>query len=158
MTGALVVYSGTFMRYALAVSPRNYLLFGCHAVNFSAQATQGYRFLNYWKYVFNPSLPSSSASTTHHSILARRNGANMSFLNLDGEVGKPSLPRRALSRARNPLKPAHRETNDLTISFFARVLFSVCFPPALLCSVSPILLIIYISAVESQTLQERACG
>ncbi|CAL00701.1 pyruvate transporter MPC1 [Aspergillus niger CBS 101883] len=51
MTGALVIYSGTFMRYALAVSPKNYLLFACHAVNFSAQLTQGYRYLNYWKYV-----------------------------------------------------------------------------------------------------------
>lgn len=51
MTGALVVYSGTFMRYSLAVSPKNYLLFGCHLINFSAQVTQGYRFLNYWKYV-----------------------------------------------------------------------------------------------------------
>lgn len=35
------------MRYAFAVSPANYLLFGCHLVNFSAQATQGYRFINY---------------------------------------------------------------------------------------------------------------
>ena len=51
MTGALVIYSATFMRYALAVSPKNYLLFACHAVNFSAQLTQGYRYLNYWKYV-----------------------------------------------------------------------------------------------------------
>ena len=51
MTGALVVYSGTFMRYALAVSPKNYLLFACHAINFSAQCTQGYRYLNDWKYV-----------------------------------------------------------------------------------------------------------
>lgn len=51
MTGALTVYSATFMRYALAVSPANYLLFGCHLVNFSAQATQGYRYLNYWKCV-----------------------------------------------------------------------------------------------------------
>lgn len=52
MTGALTVYSATFMRYSLAVSPKNYLLFGCHLINFSAQATQGYRYLNYWKYVF----------------------------------------------------------------------------------------------------------
>ncbi|KAL6236061.1 hypothetical protein BDW75DRAFT_207624 [Aspergillus navahoensis] len=51
MTGALVIYSATFMRYALAVSPKNYLLFACHAINFSAQCTQGYRYLNYWKYV-----------------------------------------------------------------------------------------------------------
>jgi Mitochondrial pyruvate carriers len=49
MTGALTVYSGTFMRYALAVTPPNYLLFACHAINFSAQLTQGYRYLNYWK-------------------------------------------------------------------------------------------------------------
>jgi hypothetical protein len=51
MTGALTIYSATFMRYALAVTPQNYLLFACHAINFSAQLTQGYRYLNYWKYV-----------------------------------------------------------------------------------------------------------
>lgn len=56
MTGALVVYSATFARYALAVSPKNYLLFGCHAINFSAQSVQGYRFLEYWKYVLSLSL------------------------------------------------------------------------------------------------------
>jgi hypothetical protein len=48
MTAALCGYSGVFMRYAMAVSPVNYLLFGCHLVNFSAQSTQGYRFINYW--------------------------------------------------------------------------------------------------------------
>ncbi|KAI7279290.1 hypothetical protein KC345_g5420 [Hortaea werneckii] len=48
MTLALCGYSSVFMRYALAVSPKNYLLFGCHVVNFSAQMTQGYRYLNYW--------------------------------------------------------------------------------------------------------------
>ncbi|KXL48635.1 hypothetical protein M433DRAFT_56768 [Acidomyces richmondensis BFW] len=48
MTVALIGYSSVFMRYALAVTPKNYLLFGCHAVNFSAQVTQGYRFVNYW--------------------------------------------------------------------------------------------------------------
>uniref|UniRef100_A0A093V1M9 Mitochondrial pyruvate carrier n=1 Tax=Talaromyces marneffei PM1 TaxID=1077442 RepID=A0A093V1M9_TALMA len=51
MTGALVVYSATFMRYSLAVSPKNYLLFACHAINFTSQSIQGYRYLNYWKYV-----------------------------------------------------------------------------------------------------------
>jgi hypothetical protein len=51
MTGALVVYSATFMRYSLAVSPKNYLLFACHAINFTSQTIQGYRYLNYWKYV-----------------------------------------------------------------------------------------------------------
>ncbi|KAK8197832.1 mitochondrial pyruvate carrier [Phyllosticta capitalensis] len=50
MTAALTCYSAVFMRYALAVSPKNYLLFGCHLVNFSAQATQGYRYLSYWNF------------------------------------------------------------------------------------------------------------
>lgn len=50
MTGALTLYSGTFMRYALAVSPANYLLFGCHAINFSSQLVQGYRYLNYFHF------------------------------------------------------------------------------------------------------------
>ncbi|KAL2386445.1 hypothetical protein RJ035_002315 [Blastomyces gilchristii] len=50
MTGALVIYSGTFMRYALAVTPKNYLLFACHFVNFGAQLTQGYRYLNWWNW------------------------------------------------------------------------------------------------------------
>jgi mitochondrial pyruvate carrier 1 len=47
MTLALLGYSSTFMRYAMAVTPKNYLLFGCHVVNFGAQATQGYRYVNY---------------------------------------------------------------------------------------------------------------
>ncbi|KAK2748315.1 hypothetical protein FQN57_000973 [Myotisia sp. PD_48] len=50
MTGALVIYSGTFMRYSLAVTPKNYLLFGCHLINFGAQLTQGYRYMQYWKW------------------------------------------------------------------------------------------------------------
>lgn len=49
MTGALVIYSATFMRYALAVQPKNYLLFLCHFVNEGAQLTQGYRYLQYHK-------------------------------------------------------------------------------------------------------------
>ncbi|EPE29237.1 hypothetical protein GLAREA_00397 [Glarea lozoyensis ATCC 20868] len=47
MTGALTIYSATFMRYALAVSPKNYLLFACHFVNEGAQLTQGYRWMQY---------------------------------------------------------------------------------------------------------------
>lgn len=47
-TAALTVYSATFMRYALAVTPKNYLLFACHFVNFNAQLTQGYRWYDYW--------------------------------------------------------------------------------------------------------------
>ncbi|KAI9865983.1 MAG: pyruvate transporter mpc1 [Trichoglossum hirsutum] len=50
MTGALVIYSATFMRYALAVQPKNYLLFGCHFLNEGAQITQGYRYLQYWNW------------------------------------------------------------------------------------------------------------
>ncbi|KAL9085509.1 MAG: hypothetical protein Q9165_007554 [Trypethelium subeluteriae] len=50
MTMALIGYSSVFMRYAMAVTPKNYLLFGCHIVNFSAQCTQGYRYLNYWNF------------------------------------------------------------------------------------------------------------
>ncbi|EKG14781.1 hypothetical protein MPH_08056 [Macrophomina phaseolina MS6] len=48
MTAALIGYSSVFMRYALAVTPKNYLLFGCHAVNWSAQVVQGYRYVNHW--------------------------------------------------------------------------------------------------------------
>jgi hypothetical protein len=47
MTGALIIYSATFMRNALAVQPKNYLLFLCHFVNEGAQLTQGCRYLQY---------------------------------------------------------------------------------------------------------------
>lgn len=47
-TLALTLYATTFMRYALAVTPKNYLLFACHFVNFNAQVTQGYRWYDYW--------------------------------------------------------------------------------------------------------------
>jgi len=47
MTAALCVYSATFMRYSLAVTPKNYLLFLCHFVNEGSQLTQGYRYLNW---------------------------------------------------------------------------------------------------------------
>ncbi|KAI1845660.1 hypothetical protein JX265_005350 [Neoarthrinium moseri] len=49
MTAALTVYSATFMRYSLAVTPKNYLLFACHFINECSQLTQGYRFVN-WHY------------------------------------------------------------------------------------------------------------
>ncbi|KAF2015950.1 small nuclear ribonucleoprotein B [Aaosphaeria arxii CBS 175.79] len=48
MTGALALYSAVFMRYALAVSPKNYLLFGCHFINCASQLTQGYRYVQYF--------------------------------------------------------------------------------------------------------------
>ncbi|CCC69953.1 hypothetical protein NCAS_0D03720 [Naumovozyma castellii] len=47
MTFALVAYSAVFMRYATAVTPKNYLLFGCHFVNEVAQLAQGYRFIDF---------------------------------------------------------------------------------------------------------------
>jgi len=50
MTAALTLYSATFMRYSMAVTPKNYLLFACHFINFNAQLTQGYRFVQYWNY------------------------------------------------------------------------------------------------------------
>jgi hypothetical protein len=50
MTGALTVYSATFMRYSLAVQPKNYLLFLCHFVNEGSQLTQGYRWMQYHKW------------------------------------------------------------------------------------------------------------
>ncbi|KAI4159068.1 MAG: hypothetical protein LQ342_006914 [Letrouitia transgressa] len=50
MTASLTVYSATFMRYSMAVTPRNPLLFACHLGNFGAQVTQGYRFVDYWYY------------------------------------------------------------------------------------------------------------
>lgn len=49
MTGCLTIYSATFMRYAMAVTPQNYLLFACHFINFNAQLMQGYRWTQYWK-------------------------------------------------------------------------------------------------------------
>ncbi|KAJ3016096.1 UNVERIFIED_CONTAM: pyruvate transporter mpc1 [Siphonaria sp. JEL0065] len=47
MTAVLCVYSGLFMKFALDVQPRNYLLFACHFANEGAQLMQGYRFVNY---------------------------------------------------------------------------------------------------------------
>ena len=37
MTGALVVYSGLFMRFAWRVQPRNYILLACHTANANVQ-------------------------------------------------------------------------------------------------------------------------
>jgi mitochondrial pyruvate carrier 1 len=49
MTAALTVYSAVFMRYSVAIQPKNYLLFACHFVNECSQLTQGYRFVD-WHY------------------------------------------------------------------------------------------------------------
>ncbi|KAG0681896.1 pyruvate transporter mpc1 [Pichia californica] len=47
MTAALIVYSAVFMRFSVAVTPKNYLLFGCHLINEFAQVSQGFRYVNY---------------------------------------------------------------------------------------------------------------
>jgi len=47
MTGTMVVYSSLFIRFAWAVSPRNYLLFACHTFNVGAQLNQLRRALEY---------------------------------------------------------------------------------------------------------------
>lgn len=47
VVSALCLYSLVFMRFAWKVQPRNLLLFGCHITNFSAQAVQGGRFVQY---------------------------------------------------------------------------------------------------------------
>lgn len=47
MTGSLILYSLVFMRYSLAITPKNYLLFGCHFVNEAAQIGQGFRWLKH---------------------------------------------------------------------------------------------------------------
>lgn len=70
MTGTLVVYAMVFMRYSLAVTPKNYLLFGCHAVNFCAQSTQAYRYLNYWNFGGREKIGATAASTEAQSIKA----------------------------------------------------------------------------------------
>jgi hypothetical protein len=46
-TPALAGYSAVFMRYSLAVTPKNPLLFACHFINFGSQITQGYRWYDY---------------------------------------------------------------------------------------------------------------
>lgn len=47
MTGSLILYSLVFMRYSMAVTPQNYLLFGCHFVNELAQLSQGFRWVKH---------------------------------------------------------------------------------------------------------------
>lgn len=69
MTGALTLYSGTFMRYALAVSPANYLLFGCHAINFTSQLVQGYRYINYFHFGGKEAQLSEKAKAAGHEAV-----------------------------------------------------------------------------------------
>ncbi|XP_063900051.1 probable mitochondrial pyruvate carrier 1 isoform X2 [Zophobas morio] len=47
LTSALIVYSGLFMRWSLAISPPNYVLFACHVTNEILQVVQlGRWFMN----------------------------------------------------------------------------------------------------------------
>ncbi|KAJ3330731.1 pyruvate transporter mpc1 [Blyttiomyces sp. JEL0837] len=50
MTAVLCVYSGLFMKFALDVQPRNYLLFACHITNEACQLVQMGRYIN-WHYM-----------------------------------------------------------------------------------------------------------
>lgn len=47
----MLIYSATFMRFAVKVRPANPLLFACHFTNEFAQLLQGYRYLDYYQYV-----------------------------------------------------------------------------------------------------------
>ncbi|CAC9699027.1 mitochondrial pyruvate carrier protein 1, putative [Plasmodium sp. DRC-Itaito] len=47
MTSVLTIYSLLFMRYALAIKPKNYLLFSCHATNTLVQSILLYKKLKY---------------------------------------------------------------------------------------------------------------
>lgn len=110
MTAALVVYAATFMRYSLAVTPKNYLLFACHLTNFGAQTTQGYRYLSYWKYV------GSAVRATQPSLIPQIKASLEFFLAngyffrafVAGVDGKPSSPKR-LSRV--PWPPRHKKAS-----------------------------------------------
>ncbi|GAW82164.1 mitochondrial pyruvate carrier protein 1 [Plasmodium gonderi] len=47
MTAVLAIYSILFMRYSLAIKPKNYLLFSCHATNTVVQSILLFRKLKY---------------------------------------------------------------------------------------------------------------
>ncbi|EUD67708.1 hypothetical protein C922_01896 [Plasmodium inui San Antonio 1] len=47
MTAVLTFYSILFMRYSLAIKPKNYLLFSCHATNTVVQSILLFRKLKY---------------------------------------------------------------------------------------------------------------
>lgn len=115
MTGALVVYSATFMRYSLAVSPRNYLLFGCHLINFSAQVTQGYRYLNHFKYVMIYPWSAGSAGVSIELMF-----------DIAGEARKQNSHRR-LQRASRLRRLVHKLAKQWICPFFSyHIIHVVC--------------------------------
>ncbi len=56
MTTAMCIYSALFMRFALAIQPRNLLLFACHVCNEGVQLNQ----LRRW-YTWHSSQPAAPA-------------------------------------------------------------------------------------------------
>lgn len=94
MTAALMLYSGTFMRYAFAVTPANYLLFACHFVNFGAQGTQGYRYLQYWNFGGREASLSDQAK-----LEAKRIGADGKEMAADAKEGAQGIVDQAKQKA-----------------------------------------------------------
>lgn len=62
MTIALCIYSALFMRFALRVQPRNYLLFACHITNETAQLYQLQRVYGGYDIFYRPPVKTVSAS------------------------------------------------------------------------------------------------
>lgn len=75
MTGALILYSTTFMRYAFAVTPINYLLFACHFVNEGAQLTQAYRYITYHYRGGKEAAIEAAAADAKNNVVAKAEGA-----------------------------------------------------------------------------------
>jgi len=61
MTVTLAIYSCFFMRWALAISPTNYPLLVCHAINVTAQSTQLVRYFTSTKTSASTSAPAISS-------------------------------------------------------------------------------------------------
>lgn len=64
MTGALILYSAVFMKYSVSITPKNYLLLGCHIVNEISQLGQGFRYINY-NYLSNKGESTPSTTTAN---------------------------------------------------------------------------------------------
>ncbi|KJR83376.1 pyruvate transporter MPC1 [Sporothrix schenckii 1099-18] len=87
MTFALVIYSATFMRYALAVTPKNYLLFLCHFINEGSQLTQGYRYMNY-NHWGGKDAASSATSSVKGALEAAKTQAKAAEAKVEAAVKK----------------------------------------------------------------------
>ncbi|KIH94020.1 hypothetical protein SPBR_05999 [Sporothrix brasiliensis 5110] len=87
MTFALVIYSATFMRYSLAVTPKNYLLFLCHFINEASQLTQGYRYMNYHHWG-GKDAASSATSSVKGALEAAKSQAKAAEAKVEAAVKK----------------------------------------------------------------------